>query len=126
MEQSKSSPAKPGSLRSLLGRVVSLVLVRAELFSVEAQEHKAALIYNLGLATAAFGALLLGLLSTVLLIAVLTPPAWRVLVLAVIALGFILLALLALWRLKNRLENQGAPFSLTLGEVQKDWDALNS
>jgi uncharacterized membrane protein YqjE len=48
------------------------------------------------------------------------------LVLGCIALSFFLMALIALWRLKLRMDDQVAPFSLTLSEVKKDWDALNS
>lgn len=124
MSDSQHSP-RPGTLRSLLGRIVSLILVRAEIFSLEAHEQKIAVVCNLGIAALAFGAGLVGILTGILFVAVLTPPAMRATVLGVIALGFILLALAAIVLLKRRLNNQTTPFALTLSEVQKDWDALH-
>jgi len=125
MQAASQATARPGTLRSLLGRIVALILLRAEIFSLEAQEHKTALVYNLAIATAAFSLLLLGLFAALLFIALATPTLWRTTVLGGIALTLLLLAGTILWRLKRRLECQSAPFALTLSEVQKDWDALN-
>jgi len=119
------STSRPGTVRSVLGRISSLALVRAELFGLEAQEHKIALVNQLVIVAIAFACLLVGLMAGMLFLALAMPPAWRTTILGCLSLGFILLAGLALWQLKRRFDRQPAPFALTLTELQKDWDALS-
>jgi uncharacterized membrane protein YqjE len=116
---------RPGTLRSVLGRIVSLLLVRAELLSIEAQEHKIALVNNLVIVAAAFACMLVGLMAGMLFLTLIMPPAWRVPVLGCLALGFVMLAAFALWRLKRRFDQQKSPFSQTLSELQKDWEVVS-
>jgi uncharacterized membrane protein YqjE len=118
------SAPRPGTLRSLLGRFTALVQVRAELFSLEAQEQKNALISNLLIALFAFGCLLLALIASLIFITLITPPTLRPLVLGLIALTLLLLSVAILWRLMHRMASQPQPFSLSLSEVRKDIDAL--
>ncbi|MBI3145521.1 MAG: phage holin family protein [Pseudogulbenkiania sp.] len=123
-EQSPSSP-RPGSLRSLLNGFVALALTRAELFGLEAQEQKEQLLHNTLIGVAALVCLLIGLLSALLFVVLLTPPAWRVELLGLLTLLFAALGLTALLQLQRRLRRQSAPFATTLAEVRKDWDVLS-
>jgi uncharacterized membrane protein YqjE len=120
-----TSQPRPGSLRSILGGFVSLLLTRAELFGLEAQEQKEALLYNMLAGVAALVALLVGLQALLLFIMVLSPEPWRALVLGLLALFFLAGGAIALLRMRRRLHQQPAPFSATLSEVRKDWDSLN-
>jgi len=116
---------RPGSLRSILGGLVSLLLTRAELLGLEAQEQKEALLFNVLAGVAALIALLVGLQALLLFIMVLSPEPWRALVLGLLALVFLLGGVLALYQMRRRLHRQPAPFSATLSEVRKDWESLN-
>ena len=116
---------RPGTVRSVLGRVVSLVLVRAEILTIEAQEHKIALVRQLIWVAAASAFMLVGLMAGMLFLALVMPASVRVAVLGALALGFILLSGLSLWQLKRRFDHQPAPFQLTLSELQKDWEVLS-
>jgi uncharacterized membrane protein YqjE len=62
-------------LRSLLGGVFSLLLTRLELLVLEAEEQKDALLFSLLLGGLALILLLVGLLSALLLVLVLTRTA---------------------------------------------------
>lgn len=123
-EQPPSSP-RPGSLRSLLNGFVALALTRAELFGLEAQEQKEQLLHNTLIGVAALVCLLIGLLAALLFVVLLTPPAWRVVLLGLLTLLFAVLGLTALLQLQRRLRRQSAPFATTLAEVRKDWDVLS-
>ncbi|MDN0075475.1 phage holin family protein [Crenobacter sp. SG2303] len=116
---------RPGSLRSILGGLVSLLLTRAELFGLEAQEQKEALLFDVLTGVAALIAFLVGLQALLLFIMVLSPEPWRALVLGLLAVVFLLGGTFALYRMRRRLHSQPAPFSVTLNEVRKDWEILN-
>jgi uncharacterized membrane protein YqjE len=124
MPAKNPTEARAGTLRSLLGRLTALIQVRAELFSLEAQEQKNALISNLLIALLAFGCLLLALIASLIFITLITPPGLRPLVLGLVALAWLLLSGSALWLLLRRMASQPQPFSLSLTEVRKDIDAL--
>lgn len=124
MTDQKQITSRPGSLRSFLGRLVALIQVRAELFSLEAQEQKHAFVSSLLLAFSAFCLLLLGLISGLIFIVFVTPPPLRALVLGCMTLGLLLAACVTLWWLMRRMAKQPSPFSLTMTEVRKDLDAL--
>jgi uncharacterized membrane protein YqjE len=126
MTESTQTSPRPGTLRSLLGLLTSLIQVRSELFSMEAQEQKQTLISNLLIALLSVGCLLLGLIAALIFITLISPPEWRPLLLGSISLILIIGAGIALWHLMRRLESQPAPFSLTITEVRKDLDALLS
>ncbi|MDN0081457.1 phage holin family protein [Crenobacter sp. SG2305] len=116
---------RPGSLRSVLGGLVSLLLTRAELFGLEAQEQKEALLFDVLTGVAALVAFLVGLQALLLFIMVLSPEPWRALVLGLLAVVFLLGGTFALFWMRRRLHSQPAPFSVTLNEVRKDWEILN-
>ena len=124
MATTSSRNPRPGSPRSFLGRLISLILVRAELFSLEVEEHKEALIGQIVLALFAFAALFTALLSALLLIALLTPAAARPLLFGIITVVALCAGLLAVLALRRKLRRQTAPFALTLGEVRKDLQTL--
>jgi uncharacterized membrane protein YqjE len=108
----------------LLGRFVSLVLVRAELFSIEAREQKEALLGQLILCFFAFCALLFAMLAGLLFVVAVTPASARPFVLGGLALVGLLTCLALLWRLAVRIRQQPAAFASTLSEVRKDCQTL--
>lgn len=120
----ENTPPKPGSVSSILGRLASLAMVRAEMFGLELQERKEAMLANMILAFVAFGALLIALLAGLLCIAALTPPAWRAAVMGAIALLALAVAAGTLWGVRRRLQALPEPFALTLSEIRKDCDTL--
>ena len=125
MPSSRHDAPRPGSLRSFIGGVFSLLLTRAELLALEAEEQKDRLLAALFLGGLALVLLLIGLLAALLLVAVLTPEAVRPWLLG----GFMLiglgggLALLA--RLRRQAHDSQPPFAATFAEVRKDWDSLS-
>ncbi|MBV8046538.1 MAG: phage holin family protein [Paludibacterium sp.] len=124
MTESSAPSTRPGTLRALLGRFISLALVRAELFSIEAREQKEMLLGQLALGFLAFFALLVALMAGLLFVVVITPVGARPLVLGGIALGALLICLALLWRLVMRLRNQPPAFDVTLTEIRKDCQTL--
>ncbi|POZ63693.1 phage holin family protein [Chromobacterium alticapitis] len=117
-------PPRPGSLRSFAGGVASLLLTRAELASLEAQELKDEAIGNLLLGMLGLILLGCGLMALVLALWALTPAPWRLAVMAALALLFCAGGAAVMLNLRRRLREQPAPFSSTLEEVRKDWAAL--
>ena len=125
MSANSSRSPRPGSLRSLLGGVFSLLLTRLELFLLEAEEQKDALLFSLLLGGLALILLLVGLLSAILLVLVLTPANYRPLLLGGLMLCSIGGGLALLWQLRQRAQRSASPFTDTLTEVRKDWDSLS-
>lgn len=124
MAARQTNDVRPGTPRSLLGRLLALILVRAELFSLEVDEHKETMIGHLLVGLIAFAALLLALMAGLLLIAVLTPVGARPLVFGLITGLSLLVGLGAALKLRRRLNRQEPPFALTLREVRKDCQTL--
>ncbi|PXX38874.1 MULTISPECIES: phage holin family protein [Aquitalea] len=125
MSDSPRQTPRPGSIRSLLGGVFSLLLTRFELFLLEAEEHKDNLLFSLLLGGLALILLLIGLLSALLLVLVLTPAAYRPALLSCLTLASVLGAAGLLWQLRRRAYRSRAPFADTVAEVRKDWDSLS-
>ncbi|OWY38773.1 hypothetical protein CEK28_11835 [Xenophilus sp. AP218F] len=123
MSETANRP-RPGSLRSFAGGVVSLLLTRAELLSLEAQELKDDIVGNLFIGMLALVLLGVGLIAGVLLLWVLTPPAWKAWIMGALAAVLLGSALALLWNLRQRLRRQPQPFAVTLQETRKDWAAL--
>jgi len=115
---------RPGSLRSLLGGLMSLLLTRVELFLLEAEEHKDSLLRSLLLGGVALIFLLIGLLSALLLVVLLTPENARVLVLSLLTVISVALAAGLLWHVRQSAHRSRSPFADTMAEVRKDWDSL--
>lgn len=125
MSANSSRPPRPGSLRSLLGGVFSLLLTRIELLVLEADEQKDALLFSLLLGGLALILILVGLLSALLLVLVLTPDSWRPLLLGGLMLCSTGGGVALLWQLRQRARRSPSPFTDTLTEVRKDWDSLS-
>ncbi|HJV07120.1 MAG TPA: phage holin family protein [Chromobacteriaceae bacterium] len=125
MTDSVTHTPRPGTLRSFIGGVFSLLLTRAELLSLEAEEQKDRLLATLLLGGLALVCLLLGLMAMLLVIVLVTPASSRPLVLGLMASGLLGSGGLALLWLRWQLRRQASPFACTLSEVRKDWDALN-
>lgn len=115
---------RPGTFRSLLSGIGALVLTRAELLALEAQEHKDHLIISLFIGGIALLLFLIGSLAMLLLIVLLTPENGRVWVLAVLAGLPLMGSLILLIVVRKRLQQQMPPFTTTLAEIRKDWEAL--
>ncbi|OHX13163.1 phage holin family protein [Chromobacterium sphagni] len=115
----------PGSLSSFADGVVSLLLTRAELLTLEAQELKDEILANLFSGMLALILLAIGLLATLFLLWILTPVAFKAWAMASMALLFIGGSLLLLWQLRRRLLRQGPAFALTIQELRKDWGAMS-
>ena len=120
MSRPETASPKAGSLRSIISRLSALILVRAELFAMEAEEQKNRLLHNFLLAGMALLALLFAMISGLILVVALTPPALRITVFAILTLAGLAICLLLFWRIKRRISQQAHPFSLTLSEVRKD------
>lgn len=121
----RQAQPRPGSLRSFAGGVASLLLTRAELLTLEAQELKDEIIASLFTGMLALILIAVGLMAGLLLIWTLTPPAQRAWALAACALLFCGAGMLLGLRLRQRLRAQPPAFSVTLDEVRKDWSALS-
>jgi uncharacterized membrane protein YqjE len=119
-------PYRPGSLRSLLTGVLSLLLNRAQLAELEAQEHWHRLLSYALLAGITLLSAVVALVALLLFLAVILPPAWRAPVLAGTALLFCLIAAASLWRLAWRLAHAPVAFAATRAELQKDWQLLSN
>lgn len=125
MSESAKRQPRPGSIRSLMGGVFSLLLTRLELFLLEAEEQKDSLLLTLLLGGLALILLLLALLCGLLLILVLIPESSRAMVLGGLTLLSLAGGLGLLWHIRQRAQRSAAPFTDTLTEVRKDWDSLS-
>ncbi|MEO9386560.1 phage holin family protein [Chromobacterium phragmitis] len=122
-----SDPAqapRPGTLRSFAGGLASLLLTRAELAALEAQELKDEIVGNLLQGMLGMVLLGCGLIAAVLALWALTPAPWRIAVMAGLALLLCGGGLTLLLALRRRLRRQAPPFSATLEETRKDWAVL--
>ncbi|UTH72633.1 phage holin family protein [Chromobacterium sp. IIBBL 290-4] len=111
-------------MRSFAGGVAALLFTRAELLSLEAQELKDDIVGNLLQGMLGLVLLGCGLIAAVLALWALTPAAWRLAVMAALALLLCGASAFLLLGLRRKLREQPAPFATTLEEVRKDWTAL--
>ncbi|WP_434633688.1 phage holin family protein [Chromobacterium sp. CV08] len=123
MSDSAQAP-RPGTLRSFADGFASLLLTRAELLALEALELKDEIVGNLLQGMLGVTLLGSGLIAALLALWALTPPPWRIAVMAGLALLLCGGGLALLLGLRRRLRQQPAPFSTTLDEIRKDWAAL--
>ncbi|WP_199155129.1 phage holin family protein [Chromobacterium sp. ASV23] len=119
-----SRQPRPGTLRSFVNGIVSLLLTRAELLSLEAQELKDDVVGNLLQGMLGLVLLGCGLIAAVLALWALTPAPWRLAVMAGLALLFCGAGAILLLGLRRKMRHQAAPFATTLEEMRKDWAAL--
>ncbi|QEL56193.1 phage holin family protein [Chromobacterium paludis] len=117
-------PPRPGTLRSFVHGAAALLFTRAELVALEAQEFKDDIVSHLLQGMLALVLLGCGLIAAVLALWALTPAAWRLAVMAGLALALCGAAAVLLFQLRKKRLAQAAPFSTSLEELRKDWAAL--
>ena len=113
-----------GSAQSFLASLLGLARTRIELFSTELQEELTRLATALlgALVVAMLAALGIGFAAAAVLIAV--REEHRLAVAAGIAIGFLVLALLAGWSLRKLAPPKPRVFDASLTELERDYEAL--
>jgi uncharacterized membrane protein YqjE len=112
------------SLKGLAGTVLTLLQVRLELLSVEAQEEVARVVGLLLFGLAALILLALGLGFLAIFITVALWDTQRLLALAVFATLFLSLGGVAAWLAYQRARRGSALFAASLAELRQDRDQL--
>jgi len=112
------------SLRQLAATLIEIVHTRVELIATEIDEERARLGQALWLAAAGAFCLSLGILLTVLFLVVLFWESHRLLVLGILAAGFMGAGVTAMMILKARLSERARMFSQTLAELKRDRSRL--
>lgn len=115
-----------GSLKALAGTVFTLLQVRLELLSVEAQEEVVRVIGLLLYGAAAVIFLALGLGFVAILITVALWETQRLLALAVFATLFLALGGVLAWLVCQRARRGSVLFAASLDELRQDRDQLRS
>lgn len=124
-ETNRPTPGFP-SVRRVLGSALEITQSRLELLGIELTEEKERLltVVFLGLA-----AMLLGLLALITLTALIAAVFWetyRWQALGAIALVYVLAAWFCAAKVQRILRDAPLPFEATLGEFEKDRDALRN
>ena len=114
------------SLKGLAGTVLTLLQVRLELLSVEAQEEVTRVVSLLLYGVVAVILLALGLGFLAILITVALCESQRLLALAVFATLFLALGGVAAWLAYQRVQRGSALFVASLAELQQDRNRLRS
>ncbi len=114
------------SLKGLAGTVLTLLQVRLELLSVEAQEEVTRVVSLLLYGVVAVILLALGLGFLAILITVALWESQRLLALAVFATLFLALGGVAAWLAYQRVQRGSALFVASLTELQQDRNRLRS
>ncbi len=121
------TPTITAALRSLSASVVAVGRTRLELFGIEFAEQKSNAM-RAGI-LAAVGLLCLAMAAAVFtaFIAVLFwDTEHRLLVVGLLALAWLLGGLVCLWMVMRSVQNAKHPFSLTLAELERDYEVLTS
>jgi len=121
-------PAQPlaRTLKGMGGRVLALLQVRLELFGVEAREELNRLTELVAWVAVAC---VLGCLGVGFLAVLLTVALWdshRLLALTGFTVFFLTLAGVAIWMVRNRLQQGSHMFQASVCELKRDQDALKS
>lgn len=119
-----SAPPRRG-VRGFLDTLAQLLFTRAELFSLEAQEHKEQLVHTMLLGGVALVCFLLAGVAVLLTLFAVLPPEWRGWLLAAVAVCLLLSSLWLLQRLSAHLRHTPPPFHDSLRELRRDWDVLS-
>lgn len=114
------------SLKGLVGTVLTLLQVRLELLSVEAQEEVARLVGLLLYGAMAVVLLALGLGFLAMLITVALWETQRLLALAVFTTLFLALGGVAAWQAWQRVRRGSTLFAASLAELRQDRNRLRS
>jgi uncharacterized membrane protein YqjE len=114
------------SLRCLTSTLIEVLYTRVELFAVELDEERRRITRALWLAAMGAFCLGLGILLAVLFLVVLFWDTHRLLVLGILAFGFLAAGIAALLTFRARLADRTRLFSQTLEELRRDRDRLDS
>ncbi len=114
------------SLRCLTSTLIEVLYTRVELFAVELDEERRRITRALWLAAVGAFCLSLGILLAVLFLVVLFWDTHRLLVLGILAFGFLAAGIAALLTFRVRLAERTRLFSQTLEELRRDRDRLDS
>lgn len=112
------------SLRRFGSTTLEIVHTRIELFATELDEERARIARALWLAAAGCFCLALGVLLVVLFLVVLFWDSHRLLVLGLLALGFLGAGAAAMLAFRARLSQRPRLFAQTLEELQRDRERL--
>jgi uncharacterized membrane protein YqjE len=112
------------SAQSLLAGLIALARTRVELFSTELQEELTRLFFTMigAVAVLLLAALGAGFAAYALVLSV--EPALRALAAALVAVGFFALAMAAAWTMRRLTMDKRRAFSATLGELDRDREAV--
>ena len=114
------------SLRRFGSTAREIIHTRIELFATELDEERARIARALWLAVIGIFCLSLGILLVVLFLVVLFWDSHRLLVLGLLALGFLGAGSAAMLALRARLSQRTKLFAQTLDELQRDRERLES
>ena len=114
------------SLRRFGSTALEIIHTRIELFATELDEERARIARALWLAVISIFCLSLGVLLVVLFLVVLFWDSHRLLVLGLLALGFLGTGSAAMLALRARLSQRTKLFAQTLDELQRDRERLES
>jgi uncharacterized membrane protein YqjE len=114
------------SLRCLTSTLIEVLYTRVELFAVELDEERRRITQALWLAAMGAFCLSLGILLAVLFLVVLFWDTHRLLVLGILAFGFLAAGIAALLTFRARLADRTRLFSQTLEELRRDRDRMDS
>jgi len=120
-------PSGPGlltSVRALLVSGVSMLQVRMDLLSADAELAARRLLDGFALAMLALLGLGVGLLLASALLVLAVDPAWRLWVLGLLTLAFLGSGGLALAAARRSIGRVAASFDASRGELARDLDAL--
>ncbi|HRK37420.1 MAG TPA: phage holin family protein [Burkholderiaceae bacterium] len=117
-------PPLAHTLKGMGGRLLALLQVRLELFSVEAREeiNRATELLALVAVACVLGCLGLGFLA--ILITVALWDSHRLVALTAFTVLFLTLAGVAVWQAKNRMQRGSHLFEASLGELKRDRETL--
>ena len=114
-----------GSLRQFASTTIEVVYTRIELFATELDEERQRIVRALWLAAIGAFCLSLGILLAALFLVVLFWDTHRLLVLGLLAAGFLAAGAAAMLAFRTRLTERSRLFSQTLEELRRDHDQLN-
>lgn len=114
------------SLRRLTSTIIEILYTRLELVATEIEEERARLARALWLAAAGAFCLSLGILLAVLFMVVLFWDSHRLLVLGLLASGFLVAGVAAMLAFRARLSERVRLLAQTLEELKRDRERLDS
>jgi len=123
-EEAGRSGGLLNSLRGFTSTIIEVICTRIELFAVELDEERRRIARALWLAAVGAFCLSLGILLAVLFLVVLFWDTHRLLVLGLLAFGFLAAGTAAMLAFRARLAERSRLFSQTLEELRLDRDRL--